>query len=78
MSPVFFISALCLGVISAAPTLDPSLDAQWVEWKTKHRKTYSAVRTVETSTGTPERTGLGGKFVVTASVLEGSSVQGRA
>ncbi|XP_008831321.1 cathepsin L1-like isoform X2 [Nannospalax galili] len=39
MTPIF-IFALCLGVISAAPTLDPSLGAKWQEWKTKHRKTY--------------------------------------
>ncbi|XP_008831322.1 cathepsin L1-like [Nannospalax galili] len=38
MTPIFF--ALCLGMISAAPTFDPSLDAKWQEWKTKHRKTY--------------------------------------
>ncbi|XP_021506128.1 procathepsin L-like [Meriones unguiculatus] len=40
MIPVFFLATLCLGAISAAPTHDPSLDAVWQEWKTKHGKTY--------------------------------------
>ncbi|CAO2596376.1 Procathepsin L [Lemmus lemmus] len=40
MSPLFFLATLCLGVVSAAPTHDPSLDAEWHEWKTRHGKTY--------------------------------------
>ncbi|XP_021506129.1 procathepsin L-like [Meriones unguiculatus] len=40
MIPVFFLATLCLGAVSAAPTHDPSLDAVWQEWKTKHGKTY--------------------------------------
>ncbi|OBS76496.1 hypothetical protein A6R68_17052, partial [Neotoma lepida] len=41
MTPIFFLATLCLGLVSAAPTHDPSLDAEWHEWKTKHGKTYS-------------------------------------
>ncbi|XP_005078483.2 procathepsin L-like [Mesocricetus auratus] len=41
MSPIFFLATLCLGVVSAAPTHDPSLDDEWCEWKTRHGKTYS-------------------------------------
>ncbi|XP_075825519.1 procathepsin L-like isoform X3 [Microtus pennsylvanicus] len=40
MSPLFFLATLCVGVVSAAPTHDPSLDAEWHEWKTRHGKTY--------------------------------------
>ncbi|KAL6087313.1 hypothetical protein STEG23_029953 [Scotinomys teguina] len=31
----------CLRVASAAPSRDPSLDAEWEEWKMKFKKTYS-------------------------------------
>ncbi|XP_028749530.1 procathepsin L-like [Peromyscus leucopus] len=41
MIPIFFLAALCLGLVSAAPTHDPSLDAEWHEWKTRHGKLYS-------------------------------------
>ncbi|XP_028749525.1 procathepsin L-like [Peromyscus leucopus] len=41
MIPIFFLATLCLGLVSAAPTHDPSLDAEWHEWKTRHGKTYS-------------------------------------
>nr|XP_004656921.2 procathepsin L-like [Jaculus jaculus] len=40
MSLVLFLT-LCLGIASAAPTLDPNLDAQWHQWKTKHGKKYN-------------------------------------
>ena len=49
MSPVFLLATLCLGVVSAAPAHDPSLDAVWEEWKTKHRKTYNMVGTRDKS-----------------------------
>uniref|UniRef100_A0A8C2LPW9 cDNA sequence BC051665 n=1 Tax=Cricetulus griseus TaxID=10029 RepID=A0A8C2LPW9_CRIGR len=41
MIPIFFLATLCLGVVPAAPTHDPSLDDEWHEWKTRHGKTYS-------------------------------------
>ncbi|XP_005355368.1 cathepsin L1-like [Microtus ochrogaster] len=41
MSPLFFLATLCLGVVSAIPMHDPSLDAEWHEWKTRHGKTYN-------------------------------------
>jgi hypothetical protein len=43
MNPFLFLAIFCLGVTSAAPTLNHTLDAQWEEWKTKHNKTYSTV-----------------------------------
>lgn len=49
MIPIFFLATLCLGAVSAAPTRDPSLDAVWQEWKTKHGKTYHMVGTIEMS-----------------------------
>ncbi|XP_046520605.1 procathepsin L [Equus quagga] len=40
MNPSLFLAALCLGIASAAPKLDPSLDAQWYQWKATHRRLY--------------------------------------
>ncbi|CAH6795906.1 cathepsin R [Phodopus roborovskii] len=41
MTHVLFLAILCLGVFSAATTLDPRLDAEWKLWKTKYEKPYS-------------------------------------
>ncbi|GAB1298281.1 Cathepsin L-like 3 [Apodemus speciosus] len=41
MTPIVLLATLCLGLVSAAPRRDPSLDAVWEEWKTKHRKIYN-------------------------------------
>ncbi|XP_034366522.1 procathepsin L-like [Arvicanthis niloticus] len=41
MTPIFLLATLYLGLVSAAPTRDPSLDAVWREWKIKHGKTYN-------------------------------------
>ncbi|XP_077653929.1 procathepsin L isoform X5 [Urocitellus parryii] len=40
MNPSLFLAILCFGMASPAPKLDHSLEAQWQEWKAKHRKTY--------------------------------------
>ncbi|XP_008069900.1 cathepsin L1-like [Carlito syrichta] len=40
MNPSLVLAAFCLGMASAAPTLDDGLDAQWNRWKAKHRKSY--------------------------------------
>ncbi|XP_019588085.1 procathepsin L [Rhinolophus sinicus] len=40
MNLSLFLTALCLGIASAAPKLDGSLDAQWNQWKATHRKLY--------------------------------------
>ncbi|XP_051852934.1 procathepsin L-like [Antechinus flavipes] len=34
--------SLCLGIVAAVPKLDRTLDAQWYQWKAKHRRTYEA------------------------------------
>ncbi|KAL1764784.1 cathepsin 7-like [Sigmodon hispidus] len=41
MISAIFLAILCLGVASAAPTQDYSLDAEWEEWKRSNGKTYS-------------------------------------
>ncbi|XP_034366233.1 cathepsin R [Arvicanthis niloticus] len=41
MTAVVFIAFLYLGVASGAPVLDPSLGAEWQEWKIKYNKSYS-------------------------------------
>ncbi|XP_042542796.1 procathepsin L-like [Dipodomys spectabilis] len=40
MDPSLLLAILCLGMTSAAPVLDPSLDAQWTKWKTEYGKSY--------------------------------------
>ncbi|CAH6795858.1 Cts7 [Phodopus roborovskii] len=41
MTPTVLLAILCLGVASAAPTPDYSLDAEWEAWKRSYDKTYS-------------------------------------
>ncbi|XP_052583936.1 cathepsin J-like isoform X2 [Peromyscus californicus insignis] len=43
MMPAVFLVILCFGVASGAPALDPSLDAEWQEWKIKYGKSYILV-----------------------------------
>lgn len=43
MTLAVFLTILCLGVASAAPALDPSLDAEWQEWKMRYEKSYSSL-----------------------------------
>ena len=43
MIAAVFLAILCLGLASAAPTPDYSLDAEWEEWKRSFEKTYSQV-----------------------------------
>ncbi|XP_027405973.1 cathepsin L1 [Bos indicus x Bos taurus] len=40
MNPSLLLTALCLGIASAAPKFDHSLDTQWKSWKATHRKPY--------------------------------------
>ncbi|XP_012887152.1 PREDICTED: cathepsin L1, partial [Dipodomys ordii] len=40
MDPSLLLAILCLGMVAAAPVLDPSLDAQWTKWKTEYGKSY--------------------------------------
>ncbi|XP_057578644.1 procathepsin L isoform X2 [Hippopotamus amphibius kiboko] len=40
MNPSLLLTALCLGIASAAPKLDHSLSAQWIVWKATHGKQY--------------------------------------
>ncbi|XP_066113531.1 procathepsin L-like [Saccopteryx bilineata] len=41
MNPLLLLTALWLGIASAAPKLDHSLGAQWNLWKTTHKKLYN-------------------------------------
>ncbi|XP_051007073.1 cathepsin M-like [Acomys russatus] len=41
MAPAVFLAVLCLGVASSAASPDPSLDAEWQDWKIQHEKNYS-------------------------------------
>ncbi|GAB5579749.1 procathepsin L-like [Prionailurus iriomotensis] len=41
MHPSFFLATLCLGIASAAPQVNQSLDEQWSQWKATHGKLYS-------------------------------------
>ncbi|XP_025787409.1 cathepsin L1-like [Puma concolor] len=43
MHPFDFLTALCLGIVSATIELDQSLDAQWIRWKETHGKQYGVV-----------------------------------
>uniref|UniRef100_A0A8D1ZH36 Cathepsin propeptide inhibitor domain-containing protein n=1 Tax=Sus scrofa TaxID=9823 RepID=A0A8D1ZH36_PIG len=40
MNPSLLLAAFCLGIASAAPRHDHSLDADWYKWKATHRKLY--------------------------------------
>ena len=48
MTAAIFLAILCLGLASAAPTPDYSLDAEWEEWKRSFEKTYSPVGHMDT------------------------------
>nr|XP_042134758.1 cathepsin 8-like isoform X2 [Peromyscus maniculatus bairdii] len=41
MTLFVLLAILCLGVATAAPSSDISLDSEWQEWKTKYGKNYS-------------------------------------
>uniref|UniRef100_A0A452RTJ5 Procathepsin L n=1 Tax=Ursus americanus TaxID=9643 RepID=A0A452RTJ5_URSAM len=41
MHPSLFLAALCLGIASAAPQFDQSLDARWTRWKAANGKLYT-------------------------------------
>ncbi|VCW91650.1 unnamed protein product, partial [Gulo gulo] len=41
MHPSLFLAVLCLGIASAAPQLDQSLDARWSQWKAAHKRLYN-------------------------------------
>ncbi|XP_037349869.1 procathepsin L [Talpa occidentalis] len=40
MNPLLLLTALCLGISSASPKFDQTLDAQWSQWKSTHRRLY--------------------------------------
>ncbi|XP_007539926.1 procathepsin L-like [Erinaceus europaeus] len=40
MNRSLFLAALCLGITSAAPRFNQSLDSQWFHWKAEHKKLY--------------------------------------
>ena len=48
MTAAIFLVVLCLGFRSSASALDPSLDAEWEEWKILYEKSYSLVSIQET------------------------------
>ncbi|KAK7812034.1 hypothetical protein U0070_018594 [Myodes glareolus] len=48
MTPVVLLFILCLGVRSHVSALDPSLDAEWEDWKILYEKSYSLVGILET------------------------------
>ncbi|KAM4877818.1 procathepsin L-like [Thomomys bottae] len=58
MHPSVLLAILCLGMASAAPTFDPSLDAQWTQWKTKYKKSYNSVVMLNMFTGAPQTRSL--------------------
>ncbi|KAM4877819.1 procathepsin L-like [Thomomys bottae] len=58
MHPSLLLAILCLGMASAAPTFDPSLDAQWTQWKTKYKKSYNSVVMLNMFTGAPQTRSL--------------------
>ncbi|XP_045636882.1 procathepsin L-like [Ursus americanus] len=41
MHPSLFLAGLCLGIASAAPQFDQSLDARWTRWKAANGKLYT-------------------------------------
>uniref|UniRef100_A0A667H9U4 Procathepsin L n=1 Tax=Lynx canadensis TaxID=61383 RepID=A0A667H9U4_LYNCA len=41
MHPAFFLATFCLGIASAAPQVNQSLDEQWSQWKATQGKLYS-------------------------------------
>ncbi|XP_051007075.1 testin-2-like [Acomys russatus] len=41
MTPILFLAILGLGVVLAAPELDPRLDDEWHAWKAEHNRTYT-------------------------------------
>ncbi|KAF6327532.1 hypothetical protein mRhiFer1_008251 [Rhinolophus ferrumequinum] len=42
MNPSLFLAALCLGIASAVPKFDSTLDTHWYRWKATHRRLYRA------------------------------------
>lgn len=56
MHPSLFLAALCLGIASAAPQQDHSLDAHWSQWKEAHGKLYDKVGNIRAVQRDPQRT----------------------
>ena len=42
MKTSLLLAALCLGIASAIPKLDHSLNAEWYQWKATYRRLYGA------------------------------------
>lgn len=57
MHPLLFLPALCLGIASAAPQPNQSIDEQWYQWKATHRKLYGVVGNTQAAQRDPCREG---------------------
>lgn len=57
MTLFVFLAILCLGVATAAPSSDHSLDSEWQEWKIKYGKNYSLVSNIKTVQSGPTENG---------------------
>ncbi|OBS81950.1 hypothetical protein A6R68_24060, partial [Neotoma lepida] len=47
MTSAVFLVILCLGIMSGSSAHDPSLDAEWEEWKMEYERSYSLVGNLE-------------------------------
>jgi hypothetical protein len=43
MNSSLFLATLCLAITVAVGQFDYRLDAEWLQWKTRHRKLYGMV-----------------------------------
>lgn len=57
MNPSLFLAAVCLGIASAVPKFDSTLDTHWYRWKATHRRLYRAVGNIRNCPDGPLREG---------------------